>query len=84
MTGSDFDIDTVDTAPVRVSKRMSSRDDTDLLQYQRVSLDLMHDPDIQDMMKKSYSMEDFSRLPEEEEEEGEDALVGDMKVGWRG
>lgn len=72
---TDFDIDTVDTAPVRGNKRMSSRDDSDLLQYQRVSLDLMHDPDIQNMMKKSYSLEDFCRLPEEEEEEAEDALV---------
>lgn len=83
---TDFDIDDrLDvTSPGRVSKRMSSRDDTDLLQYQRISLELMQDPDIQNMMRKSYSLEDILMLPEvgEEGEEGEDALVGGIYGLW--
>ncbi len=37
--------------------------------FQRVSLDLLGDPDIQNMMKKSYSLEDLSRIDDEDEDE---------------
>ena len=60
--------------------RHTSQDDSDLgsdLAYHRVSVDLMNDADIQQVFKKSYSLEDLTRLTQEVEEpdQGQDALV---------
>ena len=68
---TEFDVDdrpSSGVTPGRASRRLSSRDDTDL-QYQRISLELMHDPDIMNMMRKSYSLEDVGQLPDHAEEE---------------
>ena len=51
---------------MRLTKRISSRDDSELA---RVSLDLMDDPDIQNFVKKSYSLEDVSQLPMDDEDD---------------
>lgn len=71
----------------RISRRISS-DDSEVgsMNMNRVSVDLMGDPDIQNVFKKSYSLEDISAIDKAEEviieeeeediEEGEDALVG--------
>ena len=70
MTEFDVDDRPSSVAPGRGSRRLSSRDDTDL-QYQRISLELLHDPDIVKMMRKSYSLEDVGQLPDHAEEEDE-------------
>ena len=70
MTEFDTDDHPSGVTPGRASRRLSSRDDTDL-QYQRISLELMHDPDIMNMMRKSYSLEDVGQLPDHAEEEEE-------------
>ena len=76
---TEFDTDDRPTSvnPGRASRRLSSRDDTDL-QYQRISLELMHDPDILNMMRKSYSLEDVGQLPDHAEEDE----VGGISELW--
>ena len=58
-----------------MTRRVSQDDD---ITYNRVSIDLMNDADIQQVFKKSYSLEDLSRLTSPtipDIEEAEDALV---------
>ena len=42
---------------------------------QRVSLDLMGDPDIQNMFQKSYSLEDLTLVDDMDEEDEDDENV---------
>lgn len=67
----------------RVMKRMCS-DDMDM-DFKRVSVDLMADPDIQHVFRRSFSLEDVTRLEESDDDElddAEDALVSLVQTSY--
>ena len=70
-------------SPSRVSSKRLSSDDSEVmdLNMKRVSTDLMGDPDIQNVFKKSYSLEDLT-VPLDEEEEGDEEEAGEsIEIG---
>ncbi len=63
------DMNADDSVAAKVSRRISS-DDTEVdMTFERVSIGLMDDPEIQKVFKRSFSLEDVTRLQEEVEEE---------------